>query len=204
MEFPGNSHKVTSQPVPEAPKEKLEKVVTGEVIKRSKPISQRLKNIFLGGELKGALRYITSDVLLPAMRNLIVDMTSKGIDRLVYGDSSPRRRPELNRTRYSYNSPVDRSRGRAYLPDQPPYQAARRHDINEVIIVSRDEAELVLERLTDAVDKYGVASVADLNELTGLPTTHIDVKWGWTTLAYANVRQVREGYLLELPPVEPI
>lgn len=72
------------------------------------------------------------------------------------------------------------------------------------MLVSRDEAELVIERLSDILENYDVASVADLYDLVGLPTTYIDNKWGWTNLAYANVRQVREGYLIDLPQAEPI
>jgi hypothetical protein len=58
--------------------------------------------------------------------------------------------------------------------------------------------------MTDIIDVYKVASVTDLHDLVGLPSTYVDNKWGWENLSYANVRQIREGYLLDLPPVEPI
>lgn len=73
-----------------------------------------------------------------------------------------------------------------------------------MILVSRDEAQLVLDTLIDIIDTYEFASVADLYDLAGLPTTYVDNKWGWGSLQYAEVRQVREGYLLDLPNVEPI
>lgn len=63
---------------------------------------------------------------------------------------------------------------------------------------------MVLERLNDIIDRYEVASVADLHELVGLPTTHVDNKWGWENVRYAEVRQIREGFLLDLPPAMPI
>jgi hypothetical protein len=91
------------------------------------------------------------------------------------------------------------------LPDQPPYAPPRRRqDVGEIILISRDEAELVIERLTDIIDKYEVASVADLHDLVGLPTTYVDNKWGWSVLNSVGVRQIREGFLIDLPPVEPI
>lgn len=209
MDFPGNSHRPLSNPHPKesaVPKEKVEKVVTGSVVVRKKPLGQRIKHIFFGGELKSVTRYIGSDVLIPAFRKLIVEATSTGIERMIYGESSTRRRPmESNRSRYSYNTPVDRSRVRGLmLPDQPPYSAARQQEPNEIILVSRADAEIVIDTLTDIVDKVGAASVSDLHELVGLPSTHVDLKWGWTNLAYVEIRQVREGYLLELPPVETI
>jgi hypothetical protein len=207
MEFPSNSHKAVEGPKPELPKKDIQKVVTGDAIQRQKPLRRKFKELFFGGEFKGATRYITVEVLLPAVKNMVVDATTKGIERIIYGDSSPRRRTEIGRPRISYNNPIDRySRQRAMLPDQPPYSAARgrREDVGEIILVSRDEANLVVERLTDIIDKYGVASVADLHDLVGLPTTHVENKWGWSALKYAEVRQIREGYLIDLPAVEPI
>jgi hypothetical protein len=71
-------------------------------------------------------------------------------------------------------------------------------------MVSREEAENVIERLGDIIDVYKVATVADLHSLCDLPSTYIDNKWGWQALNYASVRQIREGFLLDLPPAEPI
>jgi hypothetical protein len=63
---------------------------------------------------------------------------------------------------------------------------------------------MVLERLSDIIEQYAVASLADLHELAGIPTTHVDNKWGWESLRFAEIRQIREGYLLDLPPAEAI
>lgn len=210
MEFPGNSHNLGNEQKPlkdEKPKKDIQKVVSGEVVQRKTPLGRRFKNLFFGGEFKGAMKYITHDVLLPAFRNMLVDTTTKGVERVVYGETYSRRRPEIGRPRVSYNAPVERfrdPRSRAMLPDQPPYSSRRRQDVGEIILISRDEAEVVLERLTDIIDKYDVASVADLHDLVGLPTTYVDNKWGWSILRGVDIRQVREGFLLDLPPVEPL
>ena len=47
-----------------------------------------------------------------------------------------------------------------------------------MILNSRSESELVLESLQDIIDKYDVASVADLYQLVGLPTAYTDNKLG--------------------------
>lgn len=212
MEFPSNSRKVTeNEPQSkQIEKEPVEKVVTGEVIKRKKPLGRRFKDIFLGAEFKDAKQYLTMEVLLPAMRNLIYDATTKGMERVVFGDTSPaRRRPmgDPRAGRISYNSPVNRM-GRqesVMMPRQPPHQVHRRQqDPGEIILASRQEAESVLEQLIDILDKYEIVSVADLYSTIGLPTTMIDNKWGWSVLHYVDIRQVREGWLLDLPSVEPI
>lgn len=207
-EFPSNSKNPLGDlkaPNIEKPPKDIQKVVSGEVVQRKKPLRRRLKELFFGGEFKGATKYISGDVLLPAFKNMVVDAGKGFIERIVYGDA-PRRRYEAGRPRVSYNTPVDRgySRPRGMLPDQPPHVARRRQDVGEIILVSRDEAELVVERLTDIIDKYEVASIADLHDLVGLPTTYVDNKWGWTSLRGADIRQVRDGWVIDLPSVEPV
>lgn len=202
-DYQGNTQKSRQVP-PEEPKV-VEKVVVGEVVIKKKTFGQKFKGVFFGGEFKNALRYVTAEVLLPAIRNLLVDTTTKGVERMVYGDSRElRRRPTVYGSRIQYNSPVRRDR--AYLPDQAPRPLGRqvRRETNELILATREEAELVLERLTDIIDKYSVASMADLYDLTGLPTTHTDNKWGWTYLNNTEIRQVRDGFLLDLPQVEEL
>lgn len=210
MDYASNSHKDKDPKKPEPPEKKLEKVVTGEVVQKPKSLGKKIKSIFFGGEFKSASRYILGDVLLPAARNAVVDATTKGIERMVYGESPRRPTTPGYRTQYQYNSPVRRQTPSpsVMIPGQPPYRGPgsriNRREANDIILATREEAELVLERLTDVVDQYGVASLADLYELLGLPSAHVDHKWGWTYLTNATVRQLREGYMLELPTLEEI
>ena len=202
MDFPSNTNKDKEQVKKGKPEKIIEKVVTGEVKQHKSSIGEKFKSIFLGGEFKSSVRYIGAEVLLPALRNMVVDATSKGIERVIYGDSAPRRRPERSGPRVSYNTPFDRPP----RPQQPPTYAprGRRQQISNIILSSRAEAELVVERLSDIIDKFDVASVADLHDLVGLPTSYVDNKWGWSSLNYVDIRQVREGYLIDLPEIEAI
>lgn len=204
-EFPSNAKK-HREPKKEKQEKNIEKVVTGEVVQRKKPFGSKIKDVFLGGEFKSASRYIAAEVLLPALRNMIVDATSKGVERMIYGDSMPTRRGPPGRPRVSYNAPVERyaPRQRTYLPDQPPHVPRRRNDISDIVLVSREEAETVVERLGDIIEQYDVATVADLHDLVGLPSTYVDNNWGWTSINFVDIRQVRDGYLIDLPTVEPV
>lgn len=206
MDYQGNSNKDKVKKASPAKEKKVEKVVSSEVIIKKKPLSRRMKEVLFGGELKNASRYIAAEVLLPAVRNLLVDATDQGVRRLVYGENTQqRRRTNEYRPRVSYNNPVYRGDPREFRPpDQPPRPVASRQSSNEIVLASREEAELVLERLVDILDTYEVASVADLYDLVDQPTAHVDNKWGWTYLGSTGIRQVREGFVLELPPTEPI
>lgn len=207
MDFPSNSHK-SKDPAEEPEPKKIEKIVTGPVVVQKRSIGVRFKEVFFGGEFKSATRYIAADVLLPAMRNLVVDAVESGIKRIVYGEGQftrGRNQQTDYRPRTTYNSPVDRSRSRAYLPDQPPRQVApSRGGSEDLVLVSREEAQAVLGQLDAIIERYDVVSVADLYETVGLPSTHVDNKWGWSSLSHATIRQVRNGYLLELPRPEEI
>jgi hypothetical protein len=205
MDFPSNSNK-QKQEANKPQKKAVEKVVSGEVITQKKSVGEKFKSVFLGGEFKSSMKYIAAEVLLPAFRNMIVDATTKGVERVIYGDSTPRRPSSSNRggPRVSYNAYYDRpnrpySNAASYNPRQ-----SRRQEVSNFILADRAEAEIVMERLTDLIDKFDVASVADLHDLVGLPATYVDNKWGWSSLAHADIRQVREGFLLDLPPIEPI
>lgn len=212
-EFPSNSKfppKLTKVVVPD---KVVEKVTTGAVIQKKRSLGSKFKEFFNINDSRSAAQYVVNDVVLPSIRNLIVDSTSRGVERLIYGDNSARRnnpRSPYSQSRVQYNSPTTRfsGQGRSFsLPDQPPRGAQQirpNHTLGEIILSSRQEAEIVLERLTDIVDKYETASVGDLNELVGLPSAYVDAKWGWTNLAFSNVRQTRDGFVLNLPPPEPI
>lgn len=207
--FPGNQRNVLGDK--KIPEKNVEKVVVGEVVTRKKPLGRKFKETFFGGDFKTALRYVGAEVLLPAFRNLIYDTISEGGKRIIYGESmrSSRNRYPDPRPRVTYNQPVFRGprddRTRAYLPDQPPHVVRQgRHEVNELIMTTREEAEKVLEMLIEIIDTYQVASVGDLYDLVGFPTTYVDQKWGWSYLNNVEIRQIREGYLLDLPPVEPI
>ena len=207
MDYQGNPNKSRDEKKPD---KQIEKVVTGEVIQKPKSIGRKFRDIFLGGDLKNAGRYVTGDVILPAIRDLLVDTTRRGVERLVYGESMYRRRPSEYRPQISYNNPIYRGTPRdprelrPRLPDQShPYRQEKR-ERDDIILERREDAELVVERLIDIIETYEVASLADLYELLGWQSSHVDNKWGWTQLKSVEIRQVRDGYLIDLPPLEAV
>jgi len=217
MEFPSNSEKGKARPIDKdrktvakkkAPEKNIEKIVTGEATKKPKSTGRRAKDVIFGEEFKAAAHYVINEVLIPAVRNLIVDTTTKGIERVIYGENSPRRPSPTGQSRYSYNAPINRGtqQRRGNLPDQSTRFSTnrRKHNVDDILLTSRPEAEAVVERLLDILDNYDCVSIADLYALVGFPTSYIDNQWGWYFLHPINIRQVREGYLIDLPPVEPI
>jgi len=193
---------------------RLVKVVTGEVIRKPETLGHKFRNVFFGGDIKASARFVAADVMLPAFRDLLVDAIVNGAKGVIYGDTTARRRSAEYRPRVQYSNPINRSSTRdlreprdrrAYLPDQPhPYRNQERIDRQDIVLARKEDAEIVVERLIDVVDKFEVASLADYYELVGLPSSHVDHKWGWTYLNNIEIRQTRDGYIIDLPPLEVI
>ncbi len=182
---------------PKAQKD-LPLVVTKGTAKEHKPSTgERLRTSFLGGEVKTAATYVVSDVLLPALRNMVVDVTTKGVERLIWGDNGPKRQGQKTNYAGQY----------IYTPSQRPtppvrsqqMQAAQRSTNSDVVVKSRVEAEMVLQSLYEALATYESVSVSDLRQMVGLPTTFVDNNWGWVSLAGSSIQQTRDGWLIDLP-----
>ena len=202
VEFPGNSKNVIGNTTqPEKPKKDIQKVITGEVVQRPKTIGRKFKAIFVSRDLKGAATFIFKDVMIPACKATALEMLNKGGERVLYGPGgSPRRYSPLDSLRqsyFSYNKPVEQrgiSMRSVMLPDQPPHYAIqpRGQERGDIILGSRDEAELVVERFTDLINTFNSVTIAELNELLGLPVgPHTDQKWGWTSVKGVSIKQVR-------------
>lgn len=79
-----------------------------------------------------------------------------------------------------------------------------RHDFDDILFESRGEAEDVLSYLVDLTIDYGVASVADFYDLSGIESQFTDNKYGWTNLRDACIDRVRNGYIIRLPQAKPL
>lgn len=208
-EFPSNSR---SKPAPEKPEPKqIKKVVTGDVVRRKKPLGKRFSEMFMGGDAKGVAGYVAFDVLLPAAKDMVADAVSQGVERMIFGEarSSGRRtgsRPHttngyVNYSRFAQGgSPARREDPRPSIS----HRARASHDFDEIIIPTRVEAEEVLDQLFALLERYGSAAVADLYEMVGVSGAYTDDKYGWVDLRGSRVERVRNGYLLDLPKPEPL
>lgn len=192
------------------PPKDIQPVVKSEVIVQKPSLGRKIKDLFVEADFRSVANHVVYEVLIPAARNMIVDGATRGVERLIYGESAIRQRrygpgPGIT-PRYSYNNPINRGEYRDPRTTPPGPGSARvpRRGRNDYILTTREDANLVLERMGDILDVYEIVSVADLNELVGFPSGHTDNKWGWDSLVGVVITQVREGYLIDLPPAEAI
>lgn len=205
---PNSNTRKTREASDETPKKKPEKIITGEVVQRKPSLAKRIIQNFTGDDVHSVGSYVLFEVAVPALKTMLSDAVSQGVERLMFGDSRPR---SSNRTvgYHNYSRYADKRPTPGSSTSAPPWRADPRtaprpttqanNAYNEIVLADRGDAEEVLDRLAAQIDEYDIASVSDLYDLVGLTSEFTDEKWGWTDIRGARVRRVPEGFLLELP-----
>lgn len=211
-EFPSNS-RTTSKAAPEKVAEKkVEKVTTGNVVKRKKSLGTRLRETFISGaDSKSVLDYVMFDILIPAAKDMVVDATQAGLERKFYGETRSAGRRGYARAGgagyQAYNrigASVLRNDPRAIETRAPSRRARANHDFGEIVLESRVEATNVLDNMFELLSRYDTVTVSDLYDLVDIESRFTDNQWGWDDLRGSDVRRVNGGYLLVLPRPKPI
>ena len=191
----GNSFK--EREAAEEEKKEKEKVVEGEAKIRKKNELEKVVDAFLPEDRAKTRDHILNDLLVPAVRNFVIDMVTV----LLKGDtsSSQKRRGTFDTPSYrDYNNDYGRQK-----ETRPAARTAFKYD--DVILSSRADAEAVLDTLNDTIDRYGYATVADLYEYSGLRCTYPQSKYGWSDIRDADIQRLRaDEWLIRMPRVSPI
>ena len=181
-------------------KKKVEKVIRGTAKVKKKSEIRKFADVFISEDVSNVKSYVLSDVLIPAVKKLISDIVTDGIDMILYGGTG-RSKKSSGASKISYRNYYDRKDDR-YTSSEPRTRTGYNYD--DVTLDSRGEAEEVLARMDELIETYGVVSVADLYDLVGITGNYTDNKYGWTNIRNAEPIRVRDGYLLKLPKALPI
>lgn len=202
--FPSNQDPKPPDTPPEKPKLQA---VTTSAVQRKMSIGRRIKNALVVDDAQSIGAYLLEDVVIPTVKTLISDIAVGAIERALYGEARgrPMSSSRISGRGYTPYNRIYSSGSRVTPPDDGPgdkrelsRDARRSHDFGEIVFESRAEAYEVLDRLNDQIKSFDVATVGDLLDLSGITATHVDENWGWRTLATAQVRRVRNGYILDL------
>ena len=196
MDYPSNSHKVKEN---ENTKTVKPAELTGGVKIKKRSGFQKFVGTFIAEDANNVKDYLVNDVLIPNAKAAISEIVSNGINMILYGDAAPRRNSSssthVQRVQYggyvNNNKPDTRKRAGSIKND---------FDFDNLIFDSRGDAEIVLNNLLDALDRYETVTVAGLYDAAGIDTYNYMLnKYGWDDLSSAKINRTADGYILALP-----
>lgn len=197
VDYPGNSYI-------EKENSDSKKVIHGEVIRKKKTLGQKIRGTFFSGDLNDVVPNLVSDILIPRMQDIFLDLINDGLEMLIHGEVRNRRRSNSfsslqGRVNYS-------ERYRIAQSNAQPRQSIRssRVDFDQIILEDQYDAKTVLRNMRDAIAQYGQVSIADLCDYLDITSNYTDNKYGWFNLNDARIRRVSSGYLIDLPDPVPL
>ena len=193
--------------------------ISGRVKKRSS-IFRSVKDEFIAEDAPSVGNYLLYDILLPALKDLVLDIGHGAIDTAFGGDGrgyGGSRRRSSRDSYISYNRMYrdnrrSRRRDRDY-DDEDDYPRRRRSGqiyFDEYLFETRGDAEDVLDFLCDEIAEFGDCPVSRFFDKRGetIPGNFTEDDWGWTDLSGTRVKKIRcDGELwwwIDLPRLKPI
>ena len=205
IDYRSNSNK--SKEVIQSVRE-VRQVTSGPVVQKKKSLGRKFRETFAGDDAQTVGQYLLFEVIVPSIKDLLFSMIVEGGRRTLFGGSGKPSsgNPIIGQTT-NYGKMFSGGGSTLLSGGSTSSQIARPRatfDYKEVIVSTRGEAEQVIDALTALIDEYGNATVADLYSCVGISPDHTAIKWGWTSMAQAEVHPMQQGYLIVMPKVESL
>lgn len=205
-----NSHKYKTEKangggkrVPES-REKVSPIVKrDQVVSTKKPLGKKFAETFMTEDTKDVKSWLLMDVIIPGVKNTILDILSM----MFFGEVDSRRgrgrrRKDDDRRDYSsYYSGSSSSRNRLdsrRRRDDSYYDSDDRVDFRNIVLRNRGDAEDLIEEMRRRIKVEGSVSVATLLDLVDVPGRYTDNNWGWDDDRDIGIRRVSSGYLIDV------
>lgn len=195
-EFKGNSNVSKEQP-------KQAAVTTNVVVKNGN--DKKSGKRFFAEDAKTVGSHVIDSVIVPSAQKLLSDVVKNAIDWLIYGSrGGPNKTLGAGNVSYSryYNNPVPMYAQPSYT--NPAIPRSNVYTVNEILFNDRGEAEEVLLRMKESIQRYGSVSVADFYDLIGQRSVFTDNKYGWYDLNMCDIIRDGSGYSIRFPRVQTL
>lgn len=171
-----------------------------------KPLGKRLASVLFASTPAEVKDYLLTEVVEPAAKDLLSDVVSMGIDKLIYGSAS------RGKSSNKGGNVVRSSLGTAYVDysssSKKPSATARDRAAgvsiynDDIVFETYAEAEDTRQMLITILEEYQAVQIGKLYDHLKWPTQPMDFKYGWRNLSSAKVTRDRRGWVLVLPKVE--
>jgi hypothetical protein len=157
--------------------------------------------------------YLVYDILIPAVKDTIVDTACSAINMIFNGTdgrypnsrrtlfgSNPNKTPYGTIYRTSDTGIFRQQEKKSYEPNWREHQRSS-IDYMDIPFDTRPEAEKVLDAMRDILDQYPSVSVADFYDLVGYNygNNYTCNDYGWTDLSQVTVTWSRGAWYIALP-----
>ena len=185
----------------EQTEKKIEPIVSGKVRTKKKGFFQKAVDLIVPEDVTDLRSHMIEDVLVPCFKDTIRDI----VDVILFGEKRGGRTSvgsKAGGTKISYRDYYDRQNGRRDY-NQVPARAS--YELLELIFDTRGEALDVLQTMDDIIARYGLISVAEYYELSGVQHNYTDRKYGWKDIRNADTVSVRGGgFTIRMPRPLPL
>ena len=197
--FPSNAHTDKSRNTQPEQKPVTGKVIEGSARVREKGLGRKVIETFAVSDAREVRDYVFLDVVIPAVKTLLLSAISEGSQHWLWGSTVRRPTQPYRTTGPIVNYGTTKIGNGAPSRQAMSTRGRQTHDFNELLIDSRSDAEMALDTMRELIDLYGQVSVREMYESVGVTSDYTDDKWGWKSLDTAAVRRVANGYILDLP-----
>lgn len=197
-----NSHKYKEEQKNAASEEKRVQKVVKSPVKTKKNEIRKFADIFISEDVASVKNYIFMDVLVPAVKKAIYDIVTNGIDMFLYGGSNKSKNGSAG-AKVSYRNYYDQKNNTTHHGSESN-RSNNGFEYDDIVFNDRGEAEAALQQMHDAINRYGIVTVADLYDMAGLTAPYTSQKYGWMSVNGVSVVRVRDGCVLKLPRAVPI
>jgi len=179
---------------------KIEKVVDDGGVKVKRSLGKKFSETFLAGDLNSVKEYLIMDILIPTIRDTMLDILHGSLD-VLFGSSPRRRSRDSGRKTYVSYDGISRSSSRREREHNREERRSRKSgfDAEDYIFDKKTDAERVFNNMVDILEEYNAVTVTDFLDSIGKSTDYTLQNYGWTNLAEGKVKRVRDGYILDLP-----
>lgn len=182
-------------------REKISPVINrDQVVSTKKPLGKKFAETFMTEDTKDVKSWLVMDVLIPGVKNTILDILSMMFFGEVDNRRRGRRKDRDDRVNYSsyYRGSSDRKNRDSRRRRDDRYDSDDRVDFRNIVLRQRDDAEHVIEEMRRRIRNNDSASVADLLDLIDVPGRYTDNNWGWDDERDIGIRRVSSGYLIDV------
>ena len=210
-EFPNNSSRAGQEVPPEVEKQ-IEKIIEGTATVRKPTGFRRFRQSFIAGDASSVGEHVFWNLLIPSAKDAVSDMCRTFVDMMIYGEKrnygpmggyNPNTMPGAPTSKMNYGGISSGSR-LIVPPGQQTQYSNIPIGVNDILVPTRAEAETVIRKMFEVLEKYRVVTIADLYGWVGISPNPLDYKRGWTNLDGADVRRESHGVRLVLPAPEDL